>query len=252
MSNSKETRRIIPHRKYEQSLLIIWTPDPDAFSYLVEYQSKSTQSWTTYDTIDKDITQLTIEDGSLSYQVYAILEEYQQTIEEADTRKKKTILEESHQTKEEAGTWKKKTLAVGAVSAVAAVGAVAAAPFVLTGVGFASAGITAGSYAAGMMSSAAIANGGAIAAGSTVAVLQSAGAAGLGTAGAAAVGSTAAAATGFLGGVGCFLHSKFGKKDYKTSTEEEKDNADIDEVVHENYETTVHKLDEKSKVVSRT
>ena len=39
----------------------------------------------------------------------------------------------------------------------------------------AAAGITAGSYAAGMMSAAAVANGGAVAAGSTVAVLQSLG-----------------------------------------------------------------------------
>uniref|UniRef100_A0A3Q3CQ13 Uncharacterized protein n=1 Tax=Haplochromis burtoni TaxID=8153 RepID=A0A3Q3CQ13_HAPBU len=45
--------------------------------------------------------------------------------------------------------------------------------------GFTSAGIAAGSYAASMMSSAAVANGGGVAAGSVVAALQSAGAAGL-------------------------------------------------------------------------
>ena len=50
-----------------------------------------------------------------------------------------------------------------------------AAPFVLGAVGFTSVGIAAGSYAAGMMSAAAIANGGAVAAGSTVAVLTSTG-----------------------------------------------------------------------------
>lgn len=49
------------------------------------------------------------------------------------------------------------------------------APFVLAGIGFTSAGIAAGSYAASMMSAAAVANGGAVAAGSTVAVLQAAG-----------------------------------------------------------------------------
>ena len=70
---------------------------------------------------------------------------------------------------------------------VTAVGALVATPFVLSAVGFTTAGITAGSYAAGMMSSAAAANGGAVAAGSTVAVLQSVGAAGLGAAGTVAI-----------------------------------------------------------------
>ena len=53
--------------------------------------------------------------------------------------------------------------------------AVVATPFVLGFVGFTGAGITAGSWAAGMMSAAALANGGAVAAGTTVAVLQSVG-----------------------------------------------------------------------------
>uniref|UniRef100_A0A8B9GL69 Uncharacterized protein n=1 Tax=Astyanax mexicanus TaxID=7994 RepID=A0A8B9GL69_ASTMX len=52
---------------------------------------------------------------------------------------------------------------------------VAAAPLVLATVGFTTAGITAGSTAAAMMSSAAVANGGGIAVGSLVATLQSAG-----------------------------------------------------------------------------
>uniref|UniRef100_A0A3Q1C1Y9 Uncharacterized protein n=1 Tax=Amphiprion ocellaris TaxID=80972 RepID=A0A3Q1C1Y9_AMPOC len=56
-----------------------------------------------------------------------------------------------------------------------AVGAVALAPVALGAIGFTSAGIAAGSYAAGMMSTAALANGGGVAAGSLVAVLQSAG-----------------------------------------------------------------------------
>uniref|UniRef100_A0AAZ1Y4H5 Uncharacterized protein n=1 Tax=Oreochromis aureus TaxID=47969 RepID=A0AAZ1Y4H5_OREAU len=64
-------------------------------------------------------------------------------------------------------------------------------------VGFTSAGIAVGSYAASMMSSAAVANGGGVAAGSVVAVLQSAGAAGLSaTVGAAVAG--AGAAVGWL------------------------------------------------------
>ena len=50
-----------------------------------------------------------------------------------------------------------------------------AAPLVLGAVGFTAVGITAGSWAAGMMSAAAVANGGAVAAGTTVAVLQSVG-----------------------------------------------------------------------------
>lgn len=50
-----------------------------------------------------------------------------------------------------------------------------AAPSLLGAVGFTSAGITPGSYAAGMMSAAATANGGGVAAGSLVSLLQSAG-----------------------------------------------------------------------------
>jgi len=49
---------------------------------------------------------------------------------------------------------------------------VVGAPLVLTAVGFTTAGIALGSYAAAMMSAAAAANGGAVAAGSTVAILQ--------------------------------------------------------------------------------
>ncbi|XP_061216581.1 interferon alpha-inducible protein 27-like protein 2A [Neopsephotus bourkii] len=68
----------------------------------------------------------------------------------------------------------------------AAIGATALTGVVLIGIplavgalGFTPAGIAAGSIAAKMMSAAAIANGGGVAAGSTVAVLQSIGAAGL-------------------------------------------------------------------------
>ncbi|NXD64455.1 IFI27 protein, partial [Eolophus roseicapillus] len=52
-------------------------------------------------------------------------------------------------------------------------------PAAVCALGFTGTGITAGSMAAKMMSAAAIANGGAVSAGSTVAVLQSIGAAGL-------------------------------------------------------------------------
>ncbi|XP_033628224.1 interferon alpha-inducible protein 27-like protein 2B, partial [Asterias rubens] len=92
---------------------------------------------------------------------------------------------------------------------VVGVGAVAAAPFVLTAVGFTSGGIAAGSIASGMMSSAAIANGGAVAAGSGVAVLQSVGAAGLGAAGTAAVGGAGAAAGAGASGVAGFFQNYF-------------------------------------------
>ncbi|KAI9537592.1 hypothetical protein NQZ68_023837 [Dissostichus eleginoides] len=86
-------------------------------------------------------------------------------------------------------------IGVGAATG-ALVGAVGV-PVVLVGIGFTSAGIAAGSYAAGMMSSVAIANGGAVAAGSTVAVLQAAGATGLSAFTTAAM-SGAGAAVGWL------------------------------------------------------
>ncbi|XP_075387751.1 interferon alpha-inducible protein 27, mitochondrial-like [Tenrec ecaudatus] len=53
--------------------------------------------------------------------------------------------------------------------------AVASAPVVLSAVGFTSAGIAVSSLAAKMMSAAAVANGGGVAAGSLVATLQSVG-----------------------------------------------------------------------------
>lgn len=70
--------------------------------------------------------------------------------------------------------------------------AVVAAPLVVAGLGFGAGGIVAGSYAASMMSAAAIANGGAVAAGSSVAILQSIGAAGFGVAGLMGVGAAGA------------------------------------------------------------
>ncbi|XP_022605830.1 interferon alpha-inducible protein 27-like protein 2A [Seriola dumerili] len=96
---------------------------------------------------------------------------------------------------------------------VGGVGAVALAPVVLGAVGFTSAGIAAGSFAASMMSSAAIANGGGIAAGSLVAILQSAGAVGLSGGATAAV----AGAGGTVGWLASLIGIKAfgGKKDKK-------------------------------------
>jgi hypothetical protein len=72
---------------------------------------------------------------------------------------------------------------------------VTTAPFAL---GFTSIGISSGSFAASLMSSAAIANGGGIAAGSAIAICQSVGAAGIGLVG----GSSAfAIGSGVAGGV---------------------------------------------------
>ncbi|KAL7876930.1 hypothetical protein SRHO_G00035730 [Serrasalmus rhombeus] len=103
----------------------------------------------------------------------------------------------------------KKVLAAVGVTAGAA-SAVLLAPAALSVAGFTSAGIAASSAAASMMSSAAIANGGGVAAGSLVAVLQSAGAAGLSASMTAAVGSVG----GVVGGVaGWFLGR--GKKPLK-------------------------------------
>lgn len=82
-----------------------------------------------------------------------------------------------------------KGLLYGCAAVVGGVTAVAAAPAVLTAVGFTSAGIAAGSWAASMMSIAAGLNGGGVAAGGLIATLQSVGAAGLGAAGVAGVGA---------------------------------------------------------------
>ncbi|XP_072890350.1 interferon alpha-inducible protein 27-like protein 2A [Hemitrygon akajei] len=83
---------------------------------------------------------------------------------------------------------------LGAVTG--AVVAVAATPLILGAVGFTSTGIAAGTIAAKMMSAAAVANGGGVAAGSTVAVLQSIGAAGLSTTANAALLTAGATAGG--------------------------------------------------------
>uniref|UniRef100_A0A668S195 Uncharacterized protein n=1 Tax=Oreochromis aureus TaxID=47969 RepID=A0A668S195_OREAU len=85
-----------------------------------------------------------------------------------------------------------------AAIAAGAGGAVVSAPYCPGAVGFTSAGIAVGSYAASWMSAAAIANGGGVAAGSAVAVLQSAGMAGLSGAATAAVGTVGGAVGGLV------------------------------------------------------
>ncbi len=82
-----------------------------------------------------------------------------------------------------------------------AIAAPLAVPALLGAAGFTSAGIAANSLAASWMSSVAIANGGGVAAGSAVAVLQAAGAGGLGagaTAALSSAGATALAGAGHL------------------------------------------------------
>ncbi|XP_033123573.1 interferon alpha-inducible protein 27-like protein 2A [Anneissia japonica] len=74
---------------------------------------------------------------------------------------------------------------------------VAVVDFAPAALGFGAAGILAGSPAAVIMSTTALANGGGVAAGSACAILQSAGAVGL-TAKAAAIGGTIGAGAGFL------------------------------------------------------
>ncbi|XP_075964459.1 interferon alpha-inducible protein 27-like protein 2A [Anarhichas minor] len=92
-------------------------------------------------------------------------------------------------------------VALGGGAVVGVVGA----PFVLGAIGFTTAGIAAGSYAAGMMSAAAVANGGAVAAGSAVAVLQAFGAAGLSGAATAAAASAGAGVGGTLLGLAALI-----------------------------------------------
>ncbi|XP_056616428.1 interferon alpha-inducible protein 27-like protein 2A [Triplophysa dalaica] len=86
------------------------------------------------------------------------------------------------------------------LTAVGAVGSAVLIPFAIGAAGFTVAGITAGSVAAGMMSSAAIANGGGVATGSLIAILQSAGAAGLSASATAGLASVGGATGAVLGG----------------------------------------------------
>ncbi|XP_035249528.1 interferon alpha-inducible protein 27-like protein 2A isoform X4 [Anguilla anguilla] len=72
--------------------------------------------------------------------------------------------------------------------------AIVGAPLVVGALGFTGAGVAAGSVASWAMSAAAVANGGGVAAGTAVAVLQSVGAAGLSGAATTVVGAVGAAA----------------------------------------------------------
>ncbi|XP_071962578.1 uncharacterized protein [Antedon mediterranea] len=86
-----------------------------------------------------------------------------------------------------------KTVLKAAAGAVGGVAVATAGPALL---GFGAAGISAGSQAAGMMSSAATASGGGVAVGSLVATLQSIGAVGLSAAGNVAAGTVGVIFTG--------------------------------------------------------
>ncbi|XP_028294055.1 interferon alpha-inducible protein 27-like protein 2 [Gouania willdenowi] len=92
-------------------------------------------------------------------------------------------------------------LSWAAAAVIGGVAAPLAVPAVLGAVGFTSVGIAAGSYAAGWMSAAAIANGGGVAAGSLVAIGQSVGMAGLSTGVTAALGGAGAAASGAVAAI---------------------------------------------------
>nr|XP_043903911.1 interferon alpha-inducible protein 27-like protein 2A [Solea senegalensis] len=111
------------------------------------------------------------------------------------------LLPTTAQIKQEIIPKKMGLLTAAAIATVSAGGAVVAAPVILGVVGFGSAGIAASSYAAAWMSSAAIANGGGVAAGSLFAVLQSAGMAGLSTAATAAVAGTGGTVGGLVAAV---------------------------------------------------
>ena len=94
-----------------------------------------------------------------------------------------------------AGFWRRaKVLGVGLLVGGAAV---VGAPLALSAMGFSST-IVAGSLAAKMMSMAAIANGGGVAAGGLIATAQSAGAAGIATSTSVLIGTTAGSAGAFI------------------------------------------------------
>ncbi|XP_053458320.1 interferon alpha-inducible protein 27, mitochondrial [Nycticebus coucang] len=90
-------------------------------------------------------------------------------------------------------------LRVVTASAIGGALAMGAVPVVLSAIGFTKAGIAASSIAAKMMSTAAIANGGGVSAGSLVAILQSLGATGLSTASNLLVGFVGSALGACLG-----------------------------------------------------
>lgn len=107
--------------------------------------------------------------------------------------------------------WYRRGGIVGGVAGTAAgaIVAVVAAPIVVGAIGFGAGGIVAGSFASWLMSTMALANGGAIAAGSLVATLQSIGAVGMSAGVAAGVAATGAGVGATVGaGVGVALSGK--------------------------------------------
>jgi len=131
----------------------------------------------------------------------------------------KSEVKKSNSSSTSGGLSTKAKIGIGLGAVAGGAGAIIAAPVVLTGVGFTSAGIAASSWAASMMSAAAVANGGGVAAGSMVALLQSAGAAGLSTGAAASVGGVGAAiGTGIAAGIAKLT----GRKPSNTTSDSEK------------------------------
>ena len=87
--------------------------------------------------------------------------------------------------------------------------AVAAAPVVLSAVGFGAGGVVGGSIAAGIQSAV---YGGSVGAGSLFALAQSAGAAGIGAAGNTAIGGITAVTTGKIAAFGAEMFVRFNLK----------------------------------------
>ncbi|XP_072180360.1 uncharacterized protein [Diadema setosum] len=112
---------------------------------------------------------------------------------------------------------------ISALGTCVGAGAFVVGNMIVPGLGFAAGGIVAKSFAASMMSSAAIANGGGVAAGSAVAVLQSIGATGVaaGTCAAAGAGAAAVGTAGVVAGEGVTQTVKNGKCYFTRSTQTE-------------------------------
>ncbi|KAM4723449.1 uncharacterized protein FYW61_014214 [Anableps anableps] len=142
-----------------------------------------------------------------------------------------------------------KFLAIAGTAVIGGVGAVALAPIVLGAIGFTSAGIAAGSYAASMMSAAAIANGGGVAAGSLVAILQSAGAVGLSATASAVVASVGGGVGAGVGAVGGLVADKIYKQqeEKEEKEEEEKEEKEEEEKEEKKEEEKEEKKEEEKE-----
>ncbi|XP_030074300.1 interferon alpha-inducible protein 27-like protein 2A isoform X3 [Microcaecilia unicolor] len=124
---------------------------------------------------------------------------WRDTISVVNPKDKDQTLNETAGKELELEAFKTTMKTVSILGIAGAVTAVVGTPVVIGMVGFTSAGIAAGSLAAKMMSAAALANGGGVAAGGTVAVLQSIGAAGFSVAAKATLGTIGAGAGATLG-----------------------------------------------------